>query len=108
MVQTEEEVIVDKPVEQPNYGVTLISGDGENISYEQLEAWSKSNGMQLNKAGGLLSYASKERVADEVKRLLDICAPGGGFIFETTSALSHVKRENVEAMFETVKLYGKY
>lgn len=57
MVQTEEKVIVDKPVEQPNYGVTLISGDGENISYEQLEAWSKSNGMQLNKAGGLLSYA---------------------------------------------------
>lgn len=57
MVQTEEKVIVDKPVEQTNYGVTLISGDGENISYEQLEAWSKSNGMQLNKAGGLLSYA---------------------------------------------------
>ena len=57
MVQTDEEVIVDKPVGHPDYGVTLISGDGENISYEQLEAWSRSNGMQLSKAGGLLSYA---------------------------------------------------
>jgi len=56
----------------------------------------------------LRQFGTPEQVKDEVKRLLDICAPGGGFIFETTSALSHVKRENVEAMFETVKTYGKY
>lgn len=56
----------------------------------------------------ILQFGTPEQVKDEVKRLLDICAPGGGFIFETSSALSHVKRENVEAMFETVKLYGKY
>ncbi len=56
----------------------------------------------------LLQFGTPEQVKDEVKRLLDVCAPGGGFIFETSSGLSHVKRENVEAMFETVKLYGKY
>ncbi|MBR2328717.1 MAG: hypothetical protein IKA58_02400 [Clostridia bacterium] len=56
----------------------------------------------------ILQFGKPEQVKDEVKRLLDICAPGGGFIFETSSALSHVKRENVEAMFETVKEYGKY
>ena len=56
----------------------------------------------------ILQFGTPDQVKDEVKRLLDICAPGGGFIFETSSGLSHVKRENVEAMFETVREYGKY
>ena len=56
MAQAEEKVTAYKLVEQTNYGVTLINGDGENISYEQLGAWSKSKGMQLNKEGDLLSY----------------------------------------------------
>ena len=56
----------------------------------------------------LLQFGTPEKVRSEAKRLLDICAPGGGFIFMTGSGLSHVKRENVEAMFETVRLYGKY
>lgn len=55
----------------------------------------------------LLQFGTKQQVIDECKRLIDICAPGGGFIFETSSGLSHVKRENVEAMFETVREYGK-
>lgn len=57
MVSVEEEIVEDQPVEHPDYSVTLIGGDGENIPYERLEAWSRSNGMQLNKTGGLLSYA---------------------------------------------------
>ena len=79
MVQTEEKVIVDKPVEQPNYGVTLISGDGENISYEQLEAWSKSNGIQLNKAGGLLSYDSEgaDALGSEVEQYNELVVGKG-------------------------------
>ena len=56
----------------------------------------------------LLQFGTPDQVRDEAKRLLDICAPGGGFIFATSSGLSHVKRENVEAMFETVREYGKY
>lgn len=57
MVSVEEEIVEDQPVEHPDYSVTLIGGDGENIPYERLEEWSRSNGMQLNKTGGLLSYA---------------------------------------------------
>ena len=56
----------------------------------------------------LLQFGKPEQVRDEAKRLLDICAPGGGFIFMTGSGLSHVKKENVVAMFETVRTYGKY
>ena len=56
----------------------------------------------------LLQFGKPEQVRDEAKRLLDICAPGGGFIFMTGSGLSHVKKENVVAMFDTVREYGKY
>jgi hypothetical protein len=63
-------------------------------------------------AGGfpasLLDWGKPEDVRDAVKRQLDDCAPGGGFIFETGCGLGKCKRENVEAMFETVKEYGRY
>ncbi len=63
-------------------------------------------------AGGfrttLLEWGTPQQVIDECKRLIDICAPGGGFIFETSCGLGNCKRENVEAMFQTVKEYGKY
>jgi len=56
----------------------------------------------------LLDWSTPDKVRDEVKRLIDVCAPGGGFIFETSCGMDNCKRENVEAMFETVKEYGKY
>lgn len=56
----------------------------------------------------LLQFGTPQQVRDEAKRLLDICAPGGGFIFATGSGLSHEKKENVVALFDTVREYGKY
>ena len=62
-------------------------------------------------AGGfpvyLLDYGTKEQVIDEAKRLIDICAPGGGFIFETSCGMDLAKPENVEAMIDTVRTYGR-
>lgn len=55
----------------------------------------------------LLEYGTKRQVIDEAKRLIDICAPGGGYIFNTDKYIENVKRENVEAMFDTVRTYGK-
>jgi len=57
--------------------------------------------------GYLLDYGTKEQVVDEVKRIIDICAPGGGYIFDVDCGLSEAKPENVEAMMDTVKTYGK-
>jgi len=48
-----------------------------------------------------------DEVVDETKRLIDECAPGGGFIFETAYGIDYAKVENVEAMFDTVRTYGK-
>ena len=54
-----------------------------------------------------LGWQTEEQVRDEIKRLIDICAPGGGYMFETSCGLDYAKRENVEAMFDTVRSYGK-
>ena len=63
-------------------------------------------------AGGfpawIVEQGTKEQVIDEVKRVLDICAPGGGYIFEGGYSFGKAPIENVNAMFETVLEYGKY
>ena len=56
----------------------------------------------------MLDWSTPDKVKDEVKRLLDVCAPGGGFLFATSCGIGNAKRENVEAMFETVREFGKY
>lgn len=55
----------------------------------------------------LLHYGRKQQVVDEAKRLIDILAPGGGYIFSTGAGFDNAKPENVEAMFDTVKTYGR-
>lgn len=55
----------------------------------------------------LLNTGTPQQVREEAKKLIDICAPGGGFIFETSCACDYAKRENVEALFETIRLYGQ-
>lgn len=55
----------------------------------------------------MLEYGTKEQVVDYTKMLIDTCAPGGGYIFDTSAGIDNAKRENVEAMFETVRTYGK-
>jgi hypothetical protein len=56
----------------------------------------------------LLHFGKKQQVIDKVKELIDDCAPGGGFIFETSAGFDDAPPENVEAMFDTVKTYGVY
>jgi len=63
-------------------------------------------------AGGfrasVVEHGTKQQVIDEVKRVLDICAPGGGYIFEGGYGIGKAPIENVHAMFETLHQYGKY
>ena len=56
----------------------------------------------------LLDWSTPERVREEMKRLYDVCAPGGGFIFETSCGIGNSKRENVEAMFDEARKLGVY
>jgi len=53
-----------------------------------------------------LSYGTPQETADCVKKLIDTCAPGGGYIVDTATMIDDCKPENLEAMFETVFTYG--
>jgi uroporphyrinogen decarboxylase len=51
----------------------------------------------------LLTFEKPDKVRDEVRRLLDIGAPGGGFIIGDSSAITpNTPLENVLAFYETV------
>jgi uroporphyrinogen decarboxylase len=58
---------------------------------------------------GILATGTPEKVRDEVKKNLDILAPGGGFVFAPVhNILEDVPPENFWAMWETWETYGKY
>ena len=54
----------------------------------------------------VLPFGQVEDVRDEVKRIIDDFAPGGGFVFNTVHNIQHdVPVENLLAMFETFEKY---
>ena len=55
-----------------------------------------------------MEFGTKQQIIDDTKYLLDTCAPGGGYIFDFDGSLENAKEENLDAMFETLDLYGKY
>jgi uroporphyrinogen decarboxylase len=56
-----------------------------------------------------LKSATPDQVSDEVKRILDIMAPGGGFVFTPIHNVQEdVPPENFWAMWDTLMDYGKY
>ena len=56
-----------------------------------------------------LPYATPEEVREHVKERIRIFAPGGGFIFNTDTIIQYgVPPQNIEAIVETVKEFGRY
>jgi len=56
-----------------------------------------------------LNNGSPQQVADEVKRIIDILAPGGGFVFAPVhNVQDDVPPENFWAMWDTLQEYRKY
>ena len=57
----------------------------------------------------ILPHGTTSEVRDEVNRMIDIFAPGGGFVFAPIHAIqADVPIENMLTMWETVKSSGKY
>jgi len=42
------------------------------------------------------------------RRLIEACAPGGGYILSGGSTFDKAKPENIRMMMDTVKKYGVY
>ena len=55
-----------------------------------------------------LMNGTPQQVEDEVRRNLEILAPGGGFFMSNSIALDEVSPENMHAWRDTLERYGKY
>lgn len=56
-----------------------------------------------------LNNGTPQEVADQVKAIIDILAPGGGFVFAPVHNIQDdVSPENFWAMWDTLQEYGKY
>ena len=57
----------------------------------------------------ILAFGTPEQVKDDVRRNIDILAPGGGFVFNTVhNIINDVPAQNVIAMRNALQEYGLY
>jgi uroporphyrinogen-III decarboxylase len=56
----------------------------------------------------LLVTGTPESVRERVRRLIDKAAKRGAFIMDSSSALDDARPENVRALFEAAREYGRY
>jgi len=61
-----------------------------------------------NVPSSLLQIGSAEEVRDYCRKLVDVVGKGGGFILGPRSSTDEVKPENLKAMIEFAKEYGRY
>ena len=61
-----------------------------------------------NMPGSLLATGTVEQVREHTKRLIDVCAVGGGYIMSGAALIDQARPENVEAWMETTREYGRY
>jgi hypothetical protein len=56
----------------------------------------------------LLAVGTPQQVKEYVKKLIDTCAPGGGYIMSNGVAADEIKPENLKMMIDFTKEYGVY
>jgi uroporphyrinogen-III decarboxylase len=61
-----------------------------------------------NVSSSMLSLGTPQEVRDYAKKLIDTVAKGGGFIMSNGAFFDQAKPENVKAMVEVAREYGKY
>jgi len=61
-----------------------------------------------NIPSSLLQVGTVQDVKDYCKKLIDVVGKGGGYILSPRSSTDEVKPENLKAMIEFTKEYGKY
>ena len=95
-------------VESGIHGYGEIEGDA-GMDLERLKREYGHLTFWGNVSCDLLRRGSKKEVIEETKRCIDVAARGGGYILgSSNSILPGTPAENVIAMFETAKEYGRY
>lgn len=91
-----------------NFAVGILEEDDVFVAKKKIgDNITIAGGMPLN----LLKYSTKEKCIDYAKRLVDECAPGGGYIFTSSRALlskNDLNVENLIAVNNYVHEYGIY
>jgi len=55
-----------------------------------------------------LMFGTKDQIINETRQIMEIGAPGGGFIMDNSIVMDECDPANMEVYFETVEKYGKY
>jgi len=61
-----------------------------------------------NVPASLIITGTAKEVKDRCRRLIEICAPGGGYILAGGASATETKAENLRAFMEAAKEYGIY
>lgn len=96
-------------------GVDIINPVQTTAKKMEPERLKKEFGKDITFWGGgcntrdILPTGTVQDVKDDVKRRIDILAPGGGFVFnQIHNILADVPPENIVAMFDAAYEFGKY
>jgi len=96
-------------------GVDILNPIQYKLAGMGLKDMKKDFGEELVFWGGgidtqkILPFGTSKAVEDEVKRVIDIMAPGGGFIFATVHNIQQdVPIKNIISMLKTLNSYGRY
>ena len=97
------------------YLTQLPKGKVVGLFEQKVELIKKALEKNMCVAGGipdsLLGYGTEEECVAHAKKVIDACAPGGGFIFSSDKALlspNDAKPENLAAVTKFIKEYGVY
>jgi hypothetical protein len=61
-----------------------------------------------NVPSSIMVTGGPKEVKEYCRKIIDICAPGGGFILSGGAHVDHGNPDNLHAMMEAAKEYGKY
>jgi uroporphyrinogen-III decarboxylase len=99
---TRLEVLSDLPK-----GKTLWMIDNSDIAKAK-KTLGKVGCLFGNVQSDLLALGTPQQIKDYVKKTIDICAPGGGYIVSNGAFFDQAKPENVHAVVDATKEYGVY
>ncbi len=61
-----------------------------------------------NVPASLLAFGIAKEVKEYCRKLIEACAPGGGYVLTGGTAVTEAKPENLRALMETSREYGVY
>ena len=75
------------------------------VAKQKIGSWAAIGG---NMQGSTLYAGTPQQCADEVKSLIDTCGYNGGYALGTALIVDHTTPENMHAVIDTAKEYGRY